>query len=739
MFDRISLRLPRALEALCFLRRRVAPCKNDQVGQTATRGAWYSPPMFQPPRFAALLLCLVVAAPEVLAATSPRAVSSPMGGNGHNVSFDGRLFVVRRNAGWEATVLRPQKVTVANGFPDVSQAFSPFTLIQAEVNNENALALCEETPQPVKCDSNGTLNAAGAYACYHLVVIDSDALAPPPNNPFRQRKLRVIVDQPGTATASIASFQWTQPTLTPLTPTLRGLEPTITKDGKLLVWQGLPVNDGKIDTLVYSVNSTACGVSGWSAPRSITAMGTDPLIVGKYKLGDRPLRGADGTVFTSGQLFYGAYPWVFPDGEAINFTAVNMPCRVPAPNEDPPGCGPRRNALSVIGYPTNWQLAHIDGAANPDTDQTVRLFFTSPGPTKAAPLPATTGVDVWPFFGTNTSNYTELVFDDALDGKYAGLWHLNELVTNGGAYDKTRTADSSGYSNTGTLVGGASFPAKNNGLLGKAAVFNGTSSHIDVVHATSLNPVNAITIELAVKPTVDPNCDGNNNYRMLLGKGDIGTGSYSVVLEENLVVQARVRVASGQLYALHSNVPIALNAWSRVAVQYDAASGEMVFLVNGVETNRTTHPPAILAGQADKLTIGGPNGTRAACPNGDGAFQGELDEVAVSRVWRYGAPPAPPDAGVPDAGAPDAGKPDAGGQIADAGTTPDDAGIIPDAGAGGGGGQDGGTATKPVDAGSGASGKVDGAAGCGCAASAALPLWIGLLALATVLARRRRS
>ena len=72
-------------------------------------------------------------------------------------------------------------------------------------------------------------------------------------------------------------------------------------------------------------------------------------------------------------------------------------------------------------------------------DQTVRLFFSSPGQQNATPLPATPGVDVWPFFGSNTSNYVEFVFDDGLDGKYAGLWHMNESVTAEGDLDKTKT------------------------------------------------------------------------------------------------------------------------------------------------------------------------------------------------------------------------------------------------------------------------------------------------------------
>ena len=37
---------------------------------------------------------------------------------------------------------------------------------------------------------------------------------------------------------------------------------------------------------------------------------------------------------------------------------------------------------------------------------------------------------------------------------------------------------------------------------------------------------------------VDPNCDGNNNYRVLLSKGAVGQGSYSIVLEEDGSFQA---------------------------------------------------------------------------------------------------------------------------------------------------------------------------------------------------------
>jgi hypothetical protein len=637
----------------------------------------------------ALLGALVVPS-LVLAATSPFEVPSPMGGNGHNVTFDGRLFIVRTTPGWEIRLLRPEAVTVAGGVPNLGAAFAAPVLIQGDVNNENALALCEETPQPSRCSADGSADANGSHACYELVVIDSDAVAPKPANVLRRRKLKVVVASPQTTQAVVSSFSWTEPALTPLSPALRGIEPTVTRDGRLLVWQGVPSNTGDIDTLVYSVNATACGASGWSAPKSIAAMATDPAVAGRYRLAERPLRDAAGAAFSATQLFYGAYPWLFPDGEGLNFTAVNMPCRAPPPNEDPPGCGPRRNALSVIGYPTNWQVAHVDGAVNPARDDTVRLFFSSPGPAIAGPLPVAPALDVWPFFGSNTQNYTEIVFDDALDGRYAGLWHLNEFVTAQGTFDLTRVADSSGYSNTGFLRGGASLPARNNGHLGKALVLDGVSGRVEVPHATSLQPVNAITVEAWVKPASSPDCDGNNNYRLLLGKPNIN-GSYSLVLEDDLSLQARVRVAGGAQYDLRSMRQLPLGQWSHVAFQYDAASGTMNFLVNGAETNRAVHPPALLEGINQPLNIGGP-GARAACPpTGDGAFHGELDEVAVSRAWRYGRPPG----GAATGGGAGGGGAGGGGAATGGGASATGGGVASGGGSatGGGGASGGGSAT----------------------------------------------
>ena len=642
--------------------------------------------MRKPPLLLVALLLLFVPA-GASAVEGAQAVPSPLGGNGHNVSFDGRLFIVRTGPGWEARLLRPERITRdASGFPNVSDAFSPPVLIQAPDNEENALAICESDSAraPYRCDASGAETAGGAFACYDVWIIDSNAVIA--DNRLRRRRLFLQVRNPETRDAAIERFEW-RTGLEYLGTTLRGIEPTVTRDGRLLVYQGVRENDGSIDTLVYSYNSTPCAATGWSAPRDISQMSSDARLAGTYRLADSPLRAADGSVYTG--RVRGAYPWIFPDGEAINFTAVNMPCRA---TEDPPGCGPRRNAVSVIGYPTNWALAHVDGEVNPSREDTVRLFFSSPGARTFSEIPATPGLDVWPFFGSNTSNYTELVFDDGLDGRYAGVWHMNELVTSTGEFDLSRTPDTSGFFNTGRLVGGATLPPANNGRVGKAVELDGRTGRVEIPHAASLNPVNQLTVELWLRPASDPDCDAENNYRYLLGKGPFDTGAYSLVFEQDRSFQARVR-AGGEERAVFSGAAIPVATWSHVAFVYDAASGTLAFYVDGVETSRATFTPATLDGSTHSLQIGGAMDS-AACPAGHGSFHGAIDEVKISNVARYGdfEPPPGVDAGTPpgtDAGPPrpgtDAGPPrpgaDAGGTTGDrdgGATSRSDAGGVDD-------------------------------------------------------------
>jgi hypothetical protein len=382
-------------------------------------------------------------------------------------------------------------------------------------------------------------------------------------------------------------------------------------------------------------------------------MYNDPAVNTKYRIAMRQLRAADGTPFTDNQPIYGAYPWLLPDGDGVIFAGALMPCRAP---EDPGGCGPRRNATSVLGYPTNWGIAHIDGGVNPSTTDNVRLFFSSPGPTTFSQLPITAGKDVWPFFGSNTSNYVEVSFDDGLDGKYAGLWHMNESLTLTGELDITKSPDVSGYFNTARAKGALAFPGANNGVIGKAAVM--TNGWFEVTNDASLSPANGITMEMSLRPASDPNCDATNNYRFLMRKGE----AYSLILEETRGVRARVRVAGGAIRDLYSGAEIPVGAWTKVTAEYEATTGQMQIRFDDVVVADQTFGPAKLEGTTDMLTIGG-IGTRPVCGEGIN-FAGTIDEVSISRIARHLAPPEMPgdDAGITDdATPPDGGNANNGG------------------------------------------------------------------------------
>ncbi|MBL9103744.1 MAG: hypothetical protein JNL82_22560 [Myxococcales bacterium] len=570
------------------------------------------------------------------ASSSSPAVASPMAGNGHNVTFDGRVFIVSQGpldptGGWFMMVFRPERVRyAAGGNVDLMQgAFTTPVQVQPSLSVENALAICEASPDatPYACDDAGN-PGAGPYACYDLFIIDSDALSNPKD--LRRRTLKLWLQSPGTPDAAYYKHAWIggmDPVLSAANGQMRGIEPTVTRDGKLLVWQGHPANDGQIDILMYATNPNPCSSTGWDGPHNLSHMHVDPEVFGVYPLADRQLRAADGAPFADGALVHGAYPWLFPDGDALSFTATPMPCMSP---ENPPGCGPRRNTLSVIGYPTNWGVAPIDGGLNPTNNDQVRLFFSSPG-RDYPQLPLTGGLDVWPMFGSNTANHADVVFDDGLDGNYAGVWHFSESVDIDGNLDPGHTPDSGGQFNTGTVHGPA-LPSANNGMFGKALQLDGTTRWVSVPHSDSLTPSNAFTAELWVRPDAPVDCDGNNNYRLLLSQGNI-QGPFAVILEDGEVVRVRVHAGGTERDAL-ADRPLPIGQWTHVGASYDGATGQVRLALDGAPAGAHDGPPAPLDPSAAPLMIGGPGGERPACPNNDGNFNGAIDEVKLSRVVR---------------------------------------------------------------------------------------------------------
>ncbi len=603
------------------------------------------------------LLVLALFPPGAEAAGRPSLVNTrigtPFGANGHSSTLDGRVFVgnIREDHAtttttWVARVFRPEAVTYdAQGKPSFAAAFSPGRTVDVR-NGENALAFCfGNAAQPYML--------ANGLAIYQPYLFDSRMFNG--DNVFRRRPVDIRVSQPFTAAADISSFTTGNlETLTTVTgAVIRGIEPTMTNDGRLHIYQGGPANNGVIDHLMYSYNPTPCAASGWSNPRPLSMMFNDTNPgVKRYPLAWQPLKAATGEAFsttTSGALVRGAYAWVDHEGRNVLYTAVVFTD------------GARREAVSLIGADTNWTAYHVDGAINTDRSDIAHLFYSGPmwnfeqerSPAQNFPpgasnqaryLPVTKTHDVLALFGSNTADYNEIDIGDLVNPFHVLFLPMYELVTRAGAYDLARTPDLSGRFYTGTLTGTAQISASNavtqppSGSLwephgkGKALVVAGGAVNVNLTDASStIRGVGAFargfTVELAIRPDADihQGCTTGNPYRYLLAK----SGGLDLIYEADNTVQMSF-VINGQRVRLGRSPPLPVGAWSHLAYTWDGVTGTFGEYINGVSTGRAL---PVMTGSfrlgTGLLAIGAGTALNTErCPaNGEGSFRGAIDEV----------------------------------------------------------------------------------------------------------------
>jgi cytochrome c peroxidase len=481
----------------------------------------------------------------------PVRLGYSIGGNGHAETWDGRVFFTNRspNGAWGITVFRPE-VLAARGATDMgtpsfeSGAFSepvdfdpaasptpspspiPVStgcpssppemttqITASRVTGKNALAVIPARNRPVNpywCNNNGDA-ASGPNQCYDLIVVTVDN---PGNIAIGEFHARVIIENPGTAAARLlgnstatgtridSQFQpyhigyWRVgndliPSPVPanqLDNRLMGLEPTITLDGRLLVWNGLTRNtttnacgEKSFGSLVYAWNATPDNLNTWVQPLDLTQISGDAarIVDGvrfdqRFPIAQYPMRSPDGKPFSDrpGTALQGAYPWISLDGTELVFAAVNR-------SLPETGDGAVRAGISMVGRWTKGGIRHIDGPTN-SSRIAKRLFYSSPGakpsfwtpysslrdPASPMPIPYTAGRPVYPLFGSNSDDYSEVSLEDTVDGDYVLSLHMNEMLalrSDGGGnisyYDFSATPDTSGNFNTGRLYG-ANFPGQ---------------------------------------------------------------------------------------------------------------------------------------------------------------------------------------------------------------------------------------------------------------------------------------
>lgn len=142
-------------------------------------------------------------------------------------------------------------------------------------------------------------------------------------------------------------------------------EPTVSLDGRLVVWHGIPQNRFNGFATMYSFNPNPMTSTGWSEARNVAAMywthgpgaRAETMVDGvrfseRYPIAQNAFRDPSGRVLQSGDLIPGPYPWLSPDATELFFTSVAT------------FRGAIRSGTVAVGVRTNWVIQHLDSAIN---------------------------------------------------------------------------------------------------------------------------------------------------------------------------------------------------------------------------------------------------------------------------------------------------------------------------------------------------------------------------------------
>ena len=145
--------------------------------------------------------------------------------------------------------------------------------------------------------------------------------------------------------------------------------------------------------------------------------------------------------------------------------------------------------------------------------------------------------------------------------------------------------------NNGTLENGAGFAG---GEVGQAFSFNGSNQDVFIGDPANLKLTTGITIDAWDNPTSSP-----GGLAGVLTKWtkdfalDSTADSYGLYINNaggTIQVQSYIHLSNGGESGIGGG-SIPLNAWSHIAVTYDAASGFFAVYLNGVEVNSGTGSP----------------------------------------------------------------------------------------------------------------------------------------------------
>ncbi|MCD4760525.1 hypothetical protein K8R42_01370, partial [bacterium] len=196
--------------------------------------------------------------------------------------------------------------------------------------------------------------------------------------------------------------------------------------------------------------------------------------------------------------------------------------------------------------------------------------------------------------------------------------------------------DYSTFGNNGTLGGGTPANAPtwtSSGQVGGAYSFDGVDDYVDCGNDSSLNP-GSITIEMWLYLAVNPNCNGNNNWRSLLHKGSTSSTStgYDIILEQSRSIAWDIGTGSAQRW-WPSGISIPIQSWTHLVVSYDSSTGLMRAYQDGLSKGSKSIGISSIVSNTNTLMINNPS---VACPSGSGNFNGTIDQI---KIYNYSLSP----------------------------------------------------------------------------------------------------
>lgn len=571
--------------------------------------------------------------PEVLtetALTDPKVLGSKI-----NSSFSG-----------------PYKWAVPNTVPDEFIG----DVIKLPIASLNSIAIYpapEFKENPYRSDDKGNAVANGAFMTYKMVIVSQNQ--DPQSWVLGMMKTTMILANPHSKDVRIHSTKidknYQQLVDTNGQP-LRGLEPTATFDGRLIIYQRFDGVAGEHGSIYYSYNSSAGTESGFSAPKRITEIHNDEQLRLRYPLARYPVRDGRGNPYTG--AVFGAYPWVNLDGSDVFFSAAR--------HKD----NATRAGTAILGVSSKGLVRHLDGGINnARVGGLSRLFMSSLGRTPGmwSPLefmdkkvlPITDKTFTYPMFFSNSARYAEYSFEETVTGSYEFYLEMAEALTQRNlTYDLEIVPDVSGnfhyaIKNEGALFAEEAFPTvctsldcpMNDSQSATAKLFSGKAMYfkdsgaLNVMNRSAqgrelLKDAKNLTVSLAVRPMKDLTKDPTKNeYRFLIHRHN----SFHIVLEENRFIHATVnlRRKDGSLVSYRSGFvgpALPLDEWSHVAMLFETETGTMQVYINGSLALSRVFEPGLKLNTDANTTIIGHNAA------GYNEIVFALDQVGVSNVLR---------------------------------------------------------------------------------------------------------